>query len=455
MASFDPELGRRDVIAGLDDGVVGQISRSKGEPTWMAEMRAHSLRVFDNEPWSEWLATATSDIGFESICFLPRSTDERFVEWEHDPDQAVEFNDDSPGAPDASGRTVAGGTGQLEFDIAAHERRRVLLELGVVFCDMDAGLRDHPELIKEYFGTVVSPGENKFAALNSAVWSGGVFIYVPPGVEVDLPLQTSLQTRSEHPRQFERTLIVADEGSKVHYIEGCSAPVYTSDSLHSAVVEIVVKSNAQVAYTSIQNWSPNVCNLVAKGARVEAEGRIVWTECNVGARLTATAPTVRLVGAGAEGEMRSVAFAGEGQLQETGATVVHVAPNTASKIMSKSISTDGGIVVHNGMVRLEGGADVAQSHVECDALVLDEYSTAESAPVEIVGENDALGGSDVTVAKVADEQLFYLMSRGISREQALALIVSGFIAPVLRTLPTEYAVEWSRLIELQMEGSVG
>lgn len=340
-------------------------------------------------------------------------------------------------------------------EVVFHRNREDLEQQGILFCDMDTALREYPDLVKRYFGTVIPPGDNKFAALNTSVWSGGSFIYVPPGVEVEMPLQAYFRINSENAGQFERTLIIADEGSKVHYIEGCSAPVYTSDSLHSAVVEIVVKPSARVTYTTIQNWSPNVYNLVTKRARVEAEGHMEWIDGNIGSKLTMKYPSVYLVGPKATGEVLSVAYAGEGQHQDAGAKMVHAAPETTSKIVSKSISKDGGITTYRGLVRVDEGAYGCKSHVQCDALILDEESESRTLPYMEVGERDAQIGHEATVSKIADEQLFYLMSRGLSQEQAMGMVVNGFIEPVTRTLPMEYAVEWSRLIELQMEGSVG
>jgi Fe-S cluster assembly protein SufB len=320
---------------------------------------------------------------------------------------------------------------------------------------MDTALREYPEIVKQYFGTVIPRNDNKFSALNSAVWSGGSFIYVPPGVEVEMPLQAYFRINAENMGQFERTLIIADEGSKVHYIEGCSAPTYTSDSLHSAVVEIIVKPSARVTYTTIQNWSNNVFNLVTKRAVVEAEGHMEWIDGNIGSRLTMKYPGVVMVGPKASGEVLSVAYAGAGQHQDAGAKMVHAAPETTSKIVSKSISKDGGQTSYRGLVRVEEGAYGCKSHVQCDALILDEESVSDTYPYMEIGAQDAIIGHEATVSKVADEQLFYLMSRGLSEEQAMSMVVNGFIEPVTRTLPMEYAVEWSRLIELQMEGSVG
>jgi Fe-S cluster assembly protein SufB len=350
---------------------------------------------------------------------------------------------------------VAEGFVVHNSEVVYHRNREDLEAQGILFCDMDTALREYPDIVKRYFGTVIPPGDNKFAALNSSVWSGGSFIYVPPGVECEMPLQAYFRINSENAGQFERTLIIADEGAKVHYIEGCSAPVYTSDSLHSAVVEIVVKPGARVTYTTIQNWSPNVYNLVTKRARVEAEGHMEWIDGNIGSKLTMKYPSVYLVGPKATGEVLSVAYAGPGQHQDAGAKMVHAAPETTSKIVSKSISKDGGITTYRGLVRVEEGAHGCKSHVQCDALILDEDSVSRTLPYMEVGERDAQIGHEATVSKVADEQLFYLMSRGLSQEQAMGMIVNGFIEPVTRTLPMEYAVEWSRLIELQMEGSVG
>ncbi len=350
---------------------------------------------------------------------------------------------------------VAEGFVVHNSEVVYHKNRDDLAAQGILFCDMDTALREYPELVQKYFGTIIPPGDNKFAALNTSVWSGGSFIYVPPGVECEMPLQAYFRINSENAGQFERTLIIADEGSKVHYIEGCSAPVYTTDSLHSAVVEIVVKPSAHVTYTTIQNWSPNVYNLVTKRARVEAEGHMSWIDGNIGSRLTMKYPAVYLVGPKASGEVLSVAYAGEGQHQDAGAKMVHAAPETTSKIVSKSISKDGGITTYRGLVRVEEGATGCKSHVQCDALILDDQSISKTLPYMEVGEQDAQIGHEATVSKVADEQLFYLMSRGLTQEQAMGLVVNGFIEPVTRTLPMEYAVEWSRLIELQMEGSVG
>ena len=350
---------------------------------------------------------------------------------------------------------VAEGVIVHNSEVVYHRNREDLEKQGVLFCDMDTALREYPEVVKRYFGTVIPPNDNKFSALNSAAWSGGSFIYVPPGVEVEMPLQAYFRINAENMGQFERTLIVADEGSKVHYIEGCSAPTYTSDSLHSAVVEIVVKPSARVTYTTIQNWSDNVYNLVTKRARVETEGHMEWIDGNIGSRLTMKYPAVVMVGPKASGEVLSVAYGGPNQHQDTGAKMTHAAPETTSKIVSKSISKDGGRTSYRGLVHVEDDAYGCKSHVQCDALILDDESVSDTYPYMEVGSRDAVIGHEATVSRVADEQLFYLQSRGLTEEQAMGMIVNGFIEPVTRTLPMEYAVEWSRLIELQMEGSVG
>jgi Fe-S cluster assembly protein SufB len=401
-----------------------------------------------------WFAVNMPDIDFDDIYYYIKPTDQQVDEWEDLPEQ-LKATYEKLGIPEAERKYLAGVTAQYESEVVYHKNREDLEKRGILFCDMDTALREYPELVKRYFGTVIPPGDNKFAALNSSVWSGGSFIYVPPGVEVEMPLQAYFRINSENAGQFERTLIIADEGAKVHYIEGCSAPVYTSDSLHSAVVEIVVKPSARVTYTTIQNWSPNVYNLVTKRARVETEGHMEWIDGNIGSRLTMKYPSVYMVGPKATGEVLSVAYAGPGQHQDAGAKMVHAAPETTSKIVSKSISKEGGITTYRGLVRVEEGARGCKSHVQCDALLLDQDSVSNTKPYMEVGERDAQIGHEATVSKVADEQLFYLMSRGLSQEQAMGLIVNGFIEPVTRTLPMEYAVEWSRLIELQMEGSVG
>ena len=350
---------------------------------------------------------------------------------------------------------VAEGFVVHNSEVVYHKNREDLEAQGIIFTDMDTAVREYPDLVKQYFATVIPPGDNKFAALNSAVWSGGSFIYVPPGVHVDMPLQAYFRINAENSGQFERTLIIADEGSSVHYVEGCSAPVYSTDSLHSAVVELIAKPSARIRYSTIQNWSPNVYNLVTKRARAETESTVEWIDGNLGSKLTMKYPAVVMVGPKAHGEVLSVAYAGPGQHQDAGAKMTHAAPETTSIIDSKSISKDGGRTTYRGLVRVEEGAHHVKSHVRCDALILDEESRSDTYPYMEIEEKDARIGHEATVSKVGDDQLFYLRSRGLTEQQATAMIVNGFIEPIVKTLPMEYAVELSRLIELNMEGAVG
>src|SRR5919106_1387379 len=440
---------------GLNEEVVRDISHQKSEPEWMTKFRLKALARFERKPMVEWFAKNMPDIDLDNIYYYIKPTEGGEVsDWDMLPEKMKETYE-KLGIPEAERKYLAGVTSQYDSEVVYHKNKEDLEQQGILFTDMDSAIREHPEIIKKYFGTIIPPGDNKFAALNSAVWSGGSFIYVPPGVEVEMPLQAYFRINAENMGQFERTLIIADEGAKVHYIEGCSAPVYTTDSLHSAVVEIVVKPSARVTYTTIQNWSSNVFNLVTKRARVETEGHMEWIDGNIGSRLTMKYPSVYMVGPKATGEVLSVAYAGPGQHQDAGAKMVHAAPETTSKIVSKSISKDGGRTSYRGLVRVEDDAYGVKSHVQCDALILDEDSVSDTFPYMEVGARDAVIGHEATVSKVADEQLFYLMSRGLSEEQAMSMVVNGFIEPVTRTLPMEYAVEWSRLIELQMEGSVG
>ena len=438
---------------GLTESLVQEISWMKGEPNWMRDLRLKSLRHFQNRPMPNW-GGDMSEIYFDDIYYYIKPSESVVDEWEDVP-EAIKDTYEKLGIPEAERKYLAGVTAQYESEVVYHKNREDLEAQGVIFCDMDTALREHPEIVRAYFGKVIPPNDNKFSALNSAVWSGGSFIYVPEGVEVEMPLQAYFRINAENMGQFERTLIIADKGSKVHYIEGCSAPVYSTDSLHSAVVEIIVKESARVTYTTIQNWSSNVFNLVTKRAIVEAEGHMEWIDGNIGSRLTMKYPAVVMVGPKASGEVLSVAYAGAGQHQDAGAKMTHSAPETTSKIVSKSISKNGGRSSYRGLVRVEDDAYGCKSHVQCDALILDEDSISDTYPYMEIGSKDAVVGHEATVSKVADEQLFYLTSRGLTEEQATGMIVNGFIEPVTRTLPMEYAVEWSRLIELQMEGSVG
>ncbi|HEY4375558.1 MAG TPA: Fe-S cluster assembly protein SufB [Acidimicrobiales bacterium] len=465
MAVTDLDLGRyklgwsdaEDYVfkpkRGLSEDIIREMSWMKGEPDWMLTERMKSYKAFQKRPMPNW-GGDMSEIYFDDIFYYIKPTDHQVDAWDELPD-SVKQTYEKLGIPEAERKYLAGVTAQYESEVVYHRNRDDLERQGVIFTDMDTALREHPELVKQYFGKVIPKNDNKFSALNTSVWSGGSFIYVPPGVTVEMPLQAYFRINAENMGQFERTLIIADEGSQVHYIEGCSAPTYTSDSLHSAVVEIIVKPSARVTYTTIQNWSNNVFNLVTKRARVEAEGHMEWIDGNIGSRLTMKYPSVVMVGPKASGEVLSVAYAGGGQHQDTGSKMIHAAPETTSKIVSKSISKDGGRTSYRGLVHVEPDAYGCKSHVQCDALILDEDSISDTYPYMEVGARDAVIGHEATVSKVADEQLFYLMSRGLTQEAAMSMVVNGFIEPVTRTLPMEYAVEWSRLIELQMEGSVG
>jgi Fe-S cluster assembly protein SufB len=440
---------------GLNREIVEEMSWMKGEPDWMRKFRLRAFDVFNKKPMPAF-GGDMSQIYFDDIYYYIKPTDQQVDSWDALP-EAVRKTYEKLGIPEAEQKYLAGVTAQYDSEVVFHRNRIDLEEKGVIFCDMDSALRDYPELVKKYFATVIPIADNKFSALNSAVWSGGSFIYVPEGVEVDMPLQAYFRINKENMGQFERTLIIADKGSKVHYIEGCSAPVYTSDSLHSAVVELIALEGAHITYSTIQNWSNNVFNLVTKRARAEAESRVSWIDGNIGSRLTMKYPAIYLMGPKATGEVLSVAYAGEGQHQDTGAKMVHAAPETTSTVVSKSISKDGGRTSYRGLVRVEENAEGCKSHVQCDALILDGDSRSDTYPYieRNPGVMNAQIGHEATVSKVGDDQLFYLQSRGLSKEQATAMIVNGFMEPVTRTLPMEFAVEWSRLVELQMEGSIG
>jgi Fe-S cluster assembly protein SufB len=438
---------------GLNEDIVREMSWMKGEPDWMTQRRLKALRYFERRPMPSW-GGDLSGIDFNDIFYYIKPIAKQVNAWDELPD-SVKATYDKLGIPEAERKYLAGVTAQYESEVVYHRNRDELARQGVLFCDMDTALREYPDIVKQYFGKIIPANDNKFSALNSAVWSGGSFIYVPPGVKVDMPLQAYFRINAENMGQFERTLIIADEGAQVHYIEGCSAPVYTTDSLHSAVVEIVCKQGSRVTYTTIQNWSNNVYNLVTKRAWADAEAHMEWIDGNIGSQLTMKYPSVYLMGPKASGEVLSVAYAGAGQHQDAGAKMVHAAPETTSTIVSKSISKDAGRTSYRGLVRFEEGAKRSKSFVRCDALLLDEKSRSDTYPYIEFGEQDAQVGHEATISKVGDDQLFYLMSRGLSEQQAMSMIVNGFIEPVTRTLPMEYAVEWSRLIELQMEGSVG
>ncbi len=440
---------------GLNEDIVREISGMKEEPEWMTKFRLNSLKRFERKPMLEWFAKNMPDIDFDDIYYYLKPTAGQQVDdWDMLPPEIKETYE-KLGIPEAERKFLAGATAQYESETVFHRNREDLERKGIVFTDMDTAVREYPEIVQQYLGTVIPPGDNKFAALNSSVWSGGSFIYVPPGVHVDMPLQAYFRLTAEHDGQVERPLIIADEGASVHYVEGCSAPVYSTDSLHSAVVELIAKPGARIRYTTIQNWSPNVYNLVTKRAVAETEATVEWIDGNLGSKLTMKYPAVVMTGPKAHGEVLSVAYAGPGQHQDAGAKMTHVAPETTSIIDSKSISKDGGRTTYRGLVKVEEGAHHVKSHVRCDALILDENSRSDTYPYMEIEEKDARIGHEATVSKVGEDQIFYLMSRGLTEQQATAMIVNGFIEPITKTLPMEYAVELSRLIELNMEGAVG
>jgi Fe-S cluster assembly protein SufB len=438
---------------GLSKEIVEAISEHKNEPDWMRKFRLRSLEYFQARPLPEWGGDLT-EIDFDAMYYYIRPTEKQAKSWE---DLPTDIKDtwDKLGIPEAEKRYLAGVGAQYESEVVYHKLKEDLEAQGVLFLDMDSGLREHEDLVKQYFGTVIPQNDNKFAALNSAVWSGGSFIYVPPGVNVEMPLQAYFRINAENMGQFERTLIIVDEGAFVHYVEGCTAPIYTSDSLHSAVVEIIVKPNARCRYTTIQNWSTNVYNLVTKRAVAYENATMEWVDGNLGSKLTMKYPAIWLLGEGAHGEVLSIAFAGEGQHQDAGGKAVHVAPNTTSVITSKSISKNGGRAGYRGLLEVAKGATGSKSKVVCDALILDEASRSDTYPYMKIDEDNVDIGHEATVSKIGEEQLFYLMSRGLSEAEASAMIVSGFVEPITKELPLEYAVEMNRLIQLQMEGSVG
>ncbi|MBX3067970.1 MAG: Fe-S cluster assembly protein SufB [Cryobacterium sp.] len=450
----DPDKAGASAKRGINEDVVRDISRLKNEPEWMLKMRLKGLNLFLRKPMPGWGADL-SGIDFDNIKYFVRSTERQAQSWEDLPED-IKNTYERIGIPEAErSRLVAGVTAQYESEVVYHQIRTELEEQGVIFTDTDTALREHPEFFTEYFGTVIPPGDNKFAALNTATWSGGSFVYVPPGVHVEIPLQAYFRINTENMGQFERTLIIADEGSYVHYIEGCTAPIYSSDSLHSAVVEIIVKKNARVRYTTIQNWSNNVYNLVTKRAIAHEGATMEWVDGNIGSKVTMKYPSIYLVGEHAKGETLSVAFAGPGQHQDAGAKMIHLAPNTQSSIVSKSIARGGGRAGYRGEVRIAEGAHHSANTVRCDALLVDTISRSDTYPTTDIREDDVQMGHEATVSRVSAEQLFYLQSRGVPEAEAMAMIVRGFIEPIARELPMEYAMELNKLIEMGMEGSVG
>jgi Fe-S cluster assembly protein SufB len=439
---------------GLSEEVVRDISAKKNEPAWMLKRRLKGLEMFRRKPMPTW-GSDLSGIDFDNIKYFVRSTEGQAATWEELPDD-IKNTYDRLGIPEAEKqRLIAGVAAQYESEVVYHKIREDLEAVGVIFKDTDTALREHEDVFKEYFGSVIPVGDNKFASLNTAVWSGGSFIYVPKGVKVDIPLQAYFRINTENMGQFERTLIIADEGSDVHYVEGCTAPTYSSDSLHSAVVEIIVKKNARVRYTTIQNWSNNVYNLVTKRTSVHEGGRMEWIDGNIGSKVTMKYPACYLLGERAHGETLSVAFAGEGQHQDAGAKMVHAAPHTTSQIVSKSVARAGGRTSYRGLVQVQEGAVGSKATVKCDALLVDAISRSDTYPYVDVREDDASIGHEATVSKIGQDQLFYLMSRGLAEDEAMAMVVRGFVEPIARELPMEYALELNRLIELQMEGAVG
>ncbi|HNS39353.1 MAG TPA: Fe-S cluster assembly protein SufB [Promineifilum sp.] len=438
---------------GLNENVIRAMSAMKGEPEWMLERRLEAYKHFMDRPMPTWGADL-SEIDFDNIYYYIKPSERQEDSWEDVPGY-IKNTFDKLGIPQAEQKFLSGVAAQYESEVVYHNIKKDLESKGVIFLGTDDGLAQYPELFKEYFGTIIPASDNKFAALNTAVWSGGSFIYVPPGVHIEMPLQAYFRINAKNSGQFERTLIIVDEGAYVHYVEGCTAPIYSTDSLHSAVVEIIVKKGGRCRYTTIQNWSNNVYNLVTKRAMVYEKGTMEWVDGNLGSKITMKYPSVYLMGEGAHGEVLSIAFAGKGQHQDAGGKVVHMAPHTTSRIISKSISKGGGRASYRGMMKVAEGANDCKSNVVCDALLLDEYSRSDTYPYIEIGEQDVTIGHEASVSKVGEEQVFYLMSRGIGEDEANAMIVNGFIEPLVKELPMEYAIEMNRLIQLQMEGSIG
>lgn len=449
----DPEKYSFKSGRGLDHALIDTMCDFKNEPDWMRQFRHQALDIFLSKPMPNWGADL-SEIDFDNIFYYVRPSEKQGKSWDEVPSD-IRNTFDRLGIPEAERKFLAGVGAQYESEVVYHSLREEWQKLGVIFLDTDSGLREHEEIFKEYFGTIIPPSDNKFAALNSAVWSGGSFVYVPKGVTLDIPLQAYFRINAQNMGQFERTLIIVEEGANVHYVEGCTAPIYSSDSLHSAVVEIIVKKGGHCRYTTIQNWSNNVYNLVTKRAMAHEDARMEWIDGNLGSKVTMKYPAVYMIGPRAHGEILSIAFAGKGQHQDAGGKVVHGAPDTTSRIISKSISKNGGRASYRGLLKVAKGALHAKSNVVCDALLLDEESRSDTYPYIEIDEDDVQVGHEASVSKIGEEQLFYLMSRGLSEDEAAAMIVAGFIEPMVKELPMEYAVEMNRLIQLQMEGSIG
>ena len=437
---------------GLDADIVAQISEMKDEPDWMRDFRLKSLEVFNSKPMPRW--GGGINIDFQDIYYYLKPTEQQGKTWDDVPEEIKETFD-KLGIPQAEREFLSGVKAQFESEVVYGSLKEDLADQGVVFLDTDTAVREHPDLLREHFGKIIPPDDNKFSALNSAVWSGGSFIYVPPGVKIEFPLQAYFRINAENMGQFERTLIIVDEGASVHYVEGCTAPMYSSESLHSAVVEVVVKKGARCRYTTIQNWANNIYNLVTKRAMAYQDATMEWVDGNLGSQLTMKYPAVYMMEPGARGEILSIAFSGKGQHQDAGAKLVHAAPNTTGQIISKSISKNGGRSSYRGLVKVEKGATNTKCNVVCDALILDEHSRSDTYPYIEIAEQDTSIGHEASVSRIGEEQLFYLTSRGLSEAEASTMIVNGFIEPLVKELPMEYAVEMNRLIQLQMEGSVG
>ncbi len=437
---------------GLDRRIVAEISDMKGEPAWMRDFRLKSLEIFESKPMPQWGGRIAID--FQEIYYYLKPVSQQGRSWDDVPAE-IKSTFDKLGIPEAEKKFLAGVKAQYESEVVYGSLKEELSKQGVIFSDMDSGLRDYPDLVRQYFSTLIPPTDNKFAALNSAVWSGGSFVYVPPGVKIEFPLQAYFRINAAQMGQFERTLIIVDEGAQVHYVEGCTAPMYSSESLHSAVVEVIAKKGSRVRYTTIQNWANNIYNLVTKRAAAYQDSLVEWVDCNLGSRLTMKYPSIYMLEPGARGEVLSVAFASAGQHQDAGAKVVHCAPHTSSRIVSKSISKNGGRTSYRGLLKVLKGAKKAKSNVVCDALILDPQSRSDTYPYIEIEEQDVMVGHEASVSRIGEEQLFYLCSRGLSEAEAATMIVSGFIEPLVKELPMEYAVEMNRLIELQMEGTVG
>lgn len=438
---------------GLSDLVVRSISEHKQEPDWMLRFRLQSLQAFFKKSMPSWGANL-SDINFDDFTYYAKPTDDQKRSWEEVPSDIKETFD-RIGIPQAERKFLAGVGAQYDSEVVYHNIKKELSAKGVIFCDPETAVREYPDLVKQYFGTVIPYMDNKFAALNSAVWSGGSFVYVPKGVHVDIPLQAYFRINAQKFGQFERTLIIADEGSFVHYIEGCTAPVYSTHSLHSAVVEIIAKKDARVRYTTIQNWSTDIYNLVTKRAIAYEGATVEWVDGNIGSKRTMKYPAVYLMGRGAHGEVTSIAFAGNGQEQDTGAKMIHAAPDTSSVVTSKSISKGGGIATYRGLIKVDKGLSNVKSRIVCDALLIDEQSITNTFPVMDINSPDVSIEHEARVSRISEEQIFYLMSRGMDESEASMMVVNGFLDPLIKQLPMEYAVELNRLIELEMEGSVG